>query len=53
MLTPKPKKPKLTIKDLMNGNQIVKGKVMLDEKLKEQKALAEAIEFKLRNRRRR
>ena len=53
MLTPKPKKPKPTIKDLLNSNQIVRGKVILDEKLKEQKALAEAIEFEVRNRWRR
>lgn len=39
--------------DLMDSNQIVKGKVVLEEKLKQQKILAEAIEFELRNRKRR
>lgn len=52
MLTSKPKKPKPTIKDLMDSNQIVKGKVVLEERLKQEKILAEAVEFEARNRRR-
>lgn len=52
MLPPKKApKSKQTIKDLLNSDQLVKGKEMLDKKLAEEKALAEAIEFEQRNRR--
>lgn len=44
-------KPKQTLDDLMKSNQLVKGKVVLDKKLAEQKLMAEAIEFEMRNRR--
>ena len=46
------KKPKIkpTIKDLMNTDQLVRGKVLLDKKIAEQKIMAEAMEFELRNR---
>ncbi len=43
-------KPKATIKDLLNSDQLVKGKVLLDKKLAEQKVMAEAMEFEMRNR---
>lgn len=56
MFTPKMievKKPKVkpTIKDLLNSDQLVKGKVLLEKKLAEQKVMAEAMEFEMRNRR--
>lgn len=46
------KKPKIkaTIKDLLNSDQLVKGKVLLDKMLAEQKAMAEAMEFEMRER---
>ena len=46
----KPPKPKATIKDLLNSDQLVKGNVLLDKKLAEQKVMAEAMEFEMRNR---
>ncbi|QWD95419.1 hypothetical protein C2759_04690 [Polynucleobacter sp. MG-Unter2-18] len=46
----KPPKPKATIKDLLNSDQLVKGKVLLEKKLAEQKVMAEAMEFEMRNR---
>lgn len=52
MLEPKKSpKSKATIKDLLNSDQLVKGKVLLDKKLAEQKVMAEAMEFEMRNRR--
>ena len=47
------KKPKIkqTIKDLFSSDQLVKGRVLLDKKLAEQKVMAEAMEFEARNRR--
>lgn len=36
----KPPTPKPTIKDLLNGDQPVKGKVLLDKKLANQKVMA-------------
>ncbi len=51
MIDPKkPPKPKATIKDLLNSDQLVKGKVLLDKKLAEQKVMAEAMEFEMWNR---
>lgn len=44
-------KTKLTIKDLFNSDQLVKGKVLLDKKLAEQKVMSDAMEFEARNRR--
>ena len=41
-----PKKTKPTIEDLLRSNQLLKGSVVLERK----KALDEAIEFELRNR---
>ena len=49
--TKKPPKPKPTLDDLLKSNQLVKGKAVLDKKLAEQKLMAEAIEFEMRNRR--
>lgn len=52
MIEPKkPPKPKQTLDDLLKSNQLVKGKVVLEKKLAEQKILEEAIEFEIRNRR--
>lgn len=44
-------KPKPTIKEMLNSDLLVKGGVLLDKKLAEQKVLAEAVEFEMRNRR--
>lgn len=44
-------KPKITIKEMLNSDLLVKGGVLLDKKLAEQKVLAEAMEFEMRNRR--
>lgn len=53
MLPPKKiPKPKKTIKDLLNNNELVKGRAILDKKLAEEKVLAEAIEFERRNQKR-
>jgi hypothetical protein len=49
----KPPKPKATIKDLLNSDQLVKGKVLLEKKLAEQKVMVEAMEFEMRNRKNR
>lgn len=51
MIEPKkPPKPKATIKDLLNSDQLVKGKVLLEKKIAEQKTMADAIEFEMRSR---
>lgn len=50
MLEPKKPKVKPTIKDLLNSDQLVRGKTLLDKKISEQKLMAEAMEFEMRNR---
>ena len=52
MLTSDSKKHIKTIKDLLNSGQLANGKDLLDEQMKQEKALAEAIEFEQRNRKR-
>ena len=52
MLTSDSKKHIKTIKDLLNSGQLAKGKTLLEEQMKQEKALAEAIEFEQRNRKR-
>lgn len=50
MLTSDSKKKIKTIKDLINSNQLVRVKDLLEEKIAQDKALAEAIEFEQRSR---
>mgnify|MGYP003342222348 FL=1 len=52
MLTSDSKKHIKTIKDLLNSGQLAKGKDLLEEQINQEKALAEAIEFEQRNRKR-
>ena len=52
MLTSDSKKHIKSIKDLLNSGQLAKGKTLLEEQMKQEKALAEAIEFEQRNRKR-
>lgn len=42
-----PKAPKKTLEDLLNSNQVVSGKVIVERK----KVMDEAIEFEVRERR--
>ena len=52
MLTSDSKKHIKTIKDLLNSGQLARGKELLDDQIRKEKALAEAIEFEQRNRKR-
>jgi hypothetical protein len=53
MLTSDSKNHIKTIKDLLNSGQLAKGKTLLEEQIRKEKALAEAIEFEQRNPKRR
>lgn len=44
------KRRKPTLKELMLTDRLVKGKVLLDKQLEEQRVLEEAIEFERRSR---
>lgn len=50
MLTSDSKKKIKTIKDLINSNQLDRGNELLEEKITQDKALAQAIEFEQRSR---
>ena len=50
MLTSDSKKKIKTIKDLINSNDLVRGRVLLEEQVRKEKMMAEAIEFERRNR---
>jgi len=52
MLTSDSKKHIKTIKDLLNSGQLAKGKDLLEEQIRKEKVLADAIEFEQRNRKR-
>lgn len=51
MIEVKKTKAKPTVKELLLTEQLVRGKVLLDKKVASQKAMEEAIEFEMRNRR--
>ena len=52
MLTSDSKKKMKTIKDLINSNELMRGGQVLEEQIRKEKALSEAIEFEQRHRKR-